>query len=88
MKQIVSLLITFLCYTSIQAKERIVELPAFDAWSSTSLEVQKIVLNDTATIVYIDAFYRPHNWIKNCNWQLFTGKRETIRNPVRSQYGT
>ena len=64
MKQIVSLLITFLCYTSIQAKERIVELPAFDAWSSTSLEVQKIVLNDTATIVYIDAFYRPHNWIK------------------------
>lgn len=64
MKQILSLLIVLLYCTTIQAKERIVELPAFDAWSSTSIEIQKIVLSDTATIVYIDAFYRPNMWIK------------------------
>ena len=64
MKQILSLLIVLLYCTTIQAKERVVELPAFDAWSSTSIEIQKIVLSDTATTVYIDAFYRPHNWIK------------------------
>lgn len=64
MKQILSLLIVLFCCTTIQAKERVVELPAFDAWSSTSIEVQKVVLSDTATIVYIDAFYRPNNWIK------------------------
>lgn len=64
MKQILSLLIVLLYCTTMQAKERVVELPAFDAWSSTSIEIQKIVLSDTATTVYIDAFYRPHNWIK------------------------
>lgn len=64
MKQILSLLIVLLYCTTIQAKERVVELPAFDAWSSTSIEIQKIVLSDTATIVYIDAFYRPNMWIK------------------------
>lgn len=64
MKQTITSLIVFFCCTMLQAKERIVELPAFNAWSSTSIEVQKIVLNDTATIVYIDAFYRPNNWIK------------------------
>ena len=87
MKQIVSLLITFLCYTSIQAKERIVELPAFDAWSSTSLEVQKIVLNDTATIVYIDAFYRPHNWIKIATGSYLqaNGKQYEIRSGVNME---
>ena len=64
MKQLFLSFIVLFCCTIVQAKERVIELPAFDAWSSTSLEVQKVVLNDTATIVYIDAFYRPHNWIK------------------------
>ena len=51
MKQLfLSFIVLFYC-TIVQAKERVIELPAFDAWSSTSLEVQKVVLNDTATIV-------------------------------------
>lgn len=64
MKQILSLLIAIVCCATLQAKERVVKLPAFDAWSTTTLEIQQIVLNDTATVLYIDAFFRPHNWIK------------------------
>jgi thiol-disulfide isomerase/thioredoxin len=43
---------------------RIIERPAFDAWNSSTLEFDKIEINDTATIFYIDAFYRPKNWIR------------------------
>lgn len=64
MKRVLSMIAILFCCTLLHAKERVVELPAFAVWSSTSLEVSKIVLNDTATIVYIDAFYRPNNWIK------------------------
>lgn len=64
MKKILSLLIVIVCCTTLQAKERVVKLPAFDAWSTTTIEVQQIVLNDTATVLYVDAFFRPNNWIR------------------------
>lgn len=64
MKKFLLLLCVLCSCTMKQTKERVVELPAFDAWSSTSIEVNKMVLNDTATIVYIDAFYQPNMWIK------------------------
>lgn len=53
-----------LCFTGLQAQERVVEQPAFDAWNSTTLEIDKIVLSDTATVFYIDAYYRPKYWIQ------------------------
>lgn len=48
----------------LQAQERVIEQPAFDAWSSTTLEIDKIVLSDTATVFYIDAYFLPKNWIQ------------------------
>ena len=57
-----SLLLCTLC--AAQAKDRVIERPPFLAWSSTSIEVDKIVMSDTVTTVYIKAFYRPKNWIK------------------------
>lgn len=47
-----------------QAKERVIDRPRFIAWSSTSLEIDKVVLSDTATVLHIKAIYRPNNWIK------------------------
>lgn len=87
MKQILTLLVVLFCCTTLQARERVVEQPAFDAWSSTSLEIQKIVLNDTATIVYIDAFYRPHNWIKigKDSYLQANGKQYKIRSGVNME---
>lgn len=64
MKQTILTLALLLCCTIVKANERVVEQPAFNAWSSTSLEIQKIVLSDTATIVCIDAYYSPNFWIK------------------------
>ena len=58
----ISLLLSILCMT--QAKDRIVERPPFLAQSSSSIEIDKIVMSDTVTTVYIKAFYRPKYWIK------------------------
>lgn len=64
MKHGLYLLMFLLCFTGLQAQERVVEQPAFDAWNSTTLEIDKIVLSDTATVFYIDAYYRPKYWIQ------------------------
>lgn len=64
MRKAFYLLALLLGYTYLQAQERVVEQPAFDVRNTNSLEIQKIVLNDTATIFYIDAYYRPKNWIR------------------------
>lgn len=59
MKHIISLLTLFLCCTSLHAQDRVVEQPAFEVRNTNTLEFQKIILNDTATIMYVDAYYRP-----------------------------
>jgi thiol-disulfide isomerase/thioredoxin len=41
-----------------------VERPAFDVWNSRTLEINKIEMSDSATILYVDAFYLPRNWIR------------------------
>ena len=64
MKHGLYLLMFLLCFTGLQAQERVVEQPASDAWNSTTLEIDKIVLSDTATVFYIDAYYRPKYWIQ------------------------
>lgn len=55
-------LLGLLGYT--QAKERVIDRPPFLSWSSNSIEIDKVVLSDTATVLHIKAFYRPKNWIK------------------------
>lgn len=64
MKHIISSFLLLLCSTSLLAQERVIEQPAFEVRSSNTLEFQKIVLSDTATVLYIDAYYRPKFWIK------------------------
>ncbi|MCC8171197.1 MAG: TlpA family protein disulfide reductase [Parabacteroides sp.] len=46
------------------AREKTVNRPPFTARSSATIEIDKIVLSDTATVFYIDAFYMPRNWIR------------------------
>lgn len=43
---------------------QIVERPAFGVRTSRVLEIDKIVLNDTATVLYLDAYYTPKHWIR------------------------
>ena len=52
----------FLCVgilVACQPRERVIDYPAFQAKNSASLEISRIVLNDSATIIYggSDIFY-------------------------------
>lgn len=42
----------------------VVERPVFEVWNSTALEIDKIELTDSSTVIHFDAFYRPKWWIK------------------------
>lgn len=65
MKQLLFCLLFFstLCCT-IQAKEKTIKCPPFLAWNSQSIEVDKVVMSDTATVLHIKAYYRPKYWIR------------------------
>ena len=52
-----------LCCT-LQAKNRVIDQPPFIVRNTTSIEVGKVVLSDTATVLHIYAKYRPKNWIQ------------------------
>ena len=59
---IIGLILCTVC--TVQAKDRVIERPPFIAWSSNSIEVDKIVMSDTVTTVFVKAYYRPKYWIK------------------------
>lgn len=85
MKQTFFLLIWLLGSTCLQAQDRIIEQPAFDAWNSTTLEVQKIVLSDTATVLHIDAYFRPKFWIQVVKETTLEANGKSY--PIRSAVG-
>lgn len=60
---LLSSLLLCICST-IQAKERVIERPPFIVTNNNSIEVGKVVLSDTATVLHIYAKYRPKYWIK------------------------
>ena len=41
----------------------VIERPVFEVWNSTTLEIDKIEMSDSATIFYIDAYYLPKKQI-------------------------
>lgn len=85
MKHGLYLLISLLCCSGLQAQEHIVEQPAFDAWSSTTLEIDKIALSDTATVFYIDAYYRPKYWIQVAKESFLQADGKTY--PIKTSDG-
>lgn len=52
-----ALLLIPLLAACAQKRPEVVERPAFDSWSSTAMEIDKIELSDTATVFYIDVYY-------------------------------
>lgn len=51
-------------YACSEKRPAAVERPAFDVWNSGTLEIDKIEMSDSATILYVDAFYSPGQWIR------------------------
>lgn len=64
MKRFLTLMLVLFSVAMLQAEERVINLPAFSGWNSQTIEIQKIVLSDTAAVLHIDAFYEPGWWIK------------------------
>ena len=55
-----------------QPRERVIDYPAFQAKNSASLEISRIVLNDTATVIYADVEQYPGGW------DLYLGERAKV----------
>lgn len=73
MKQLVLFTCFLLSLAYAQAQEKIIEQPPFINWSSRSLEIDKVGLSDTATVLHIKAFYRPNNWIRIASGSFLKG---------------
>ena len=57
--------------------ERVVEDPLIEASNSTTLDIVKVSLCDTATVLDIEAWYTPHFWIRiDHGTYLQAGKRK------------
>ena len=78
---IIGLIFCTIC--TIQAKDRVIERPPFLAWSSNSIEIDKIVMSDTVTTVYIKAFYRPKYWIKIATGSFLKDNNGMLYPPFR-----
>lgn len=59
-----TLLLTAVIVSCQQKRPASVEKPVFETWSSDVLEVEKVETSDTATILHLDAFFRPGWWIR------------------------
>ncbi|MDR0541495.1 MAG: TlpA family protein disulfide reductase [Dysgonamonadaceae bacterium] len=64
----------------------LVERPAFIFRNTSALEIDKVELSDTATVLYINAFYSPHSWIK-IDPNSFLTDNKGKQYPVRSTEG-
>ena len=83
---IISFLFCTICIVQVEAKDRVIKCTPFTAWSSTTIEIEKIVINDTATTLHIKAFYEPKNWIKVATGSFLKDNNGTIY-PIRKGVG-
>ena len=66
MKRMILLFASVLCGLAGCTEKRpsVIERPVFEVRNSGTLEIDKIEMNDSSTVLYIDAYFRPKNWIK------------------------
>lgn len=63
LQHLVTAILLCVCCT-LQAKNKVVDQPPFIVRNTTSIEVSKVILGDTATVLHIYAKYRPKYWIQ------------------------
>lgn len=67
--------------TAFAQSGRTVEYPFIEMANTYSVDVAKVELADTATVLHIDAYYRPHYWISIASkgYLLADGKRYALK---------
>jgi len=77
----------FVC-TGCNKRPAVIEHPVFDVWNSTTLEIAQIELNDSATVLHIEAYYRAGSWIRIDEASYLTPSNDHTRKfPVVSAEG-
>ncbi len=64
MKRFSILLLALATCCILQAKDRIVKQPPFIVRNTSTIEIDRVVMSDTATVLDIKAYFRPNNWIR------------------------
>lgn len=61
--------------------DKTIEHPFIEAANTMSLDIAKVELSDTATVLHTDAYYRPHYWIKisSESYLLADGKKYALK---------
>jgi len=82
-KQWIGIVFAFLAILSgCTNNRRVIENPAFVARNTDALDINKVELNDTATVLYMEAYGAPKGWIQIDSLSFLTdnqGKKYTIR---------
>lgn len=86
MKQTLTLIVGLILCCSIQAKSRVIERPSFCVRNTTTIEVSKVTLSDTATVLHIYAKFRPKYWIQIAK-ESFLRDNNGETYPLRSGIG-
>ncbi|MDF9829021.1 TlpA disulfide reductase family protein [Parabacteroides sp. PF5-6] len=84
MKQFHYLLILFFSFFFVQCQnraDRVIERPVYGFQNNTTLEIDKVELTDSATILYVDAYFYPNNWIRidSATYIRANGKNYTVQ---------
>lgn len=86
MKTLCALLLALSTLCSLQAKDRTVNRPPFIARNTSTVEIDRIVASDTATVLDIKAFFTPHYWIRISGESYLLGD-DGKKYPIRSGNG-
>lgn len=65
--------------TTMFAQLKVVELPPSIHSNTTSVEIRRVTLSDTAAVLDIDAFFRPGWWIKIASGSYLLAERKTAQ---------
>lgn len=60
---ILTLLLT-LTFSQFSYGEKVIERPRHGLMNTATIEIDKVILTDTATVLFIDAYFRPNWWIR------------------------
>lgn len=60
----VASLLPALMLTACHTGPKTVDFPLIESANTTTLDIAKVELNDTATVVHVNAYFRPHYWIR------------------------
>ena len=73
MKKLFIILLALPCLMSFKESDRIIEKPIFGIRDFGMLEINKIILTDTATILHIEAFLNPYFVLNICSLTYLQG---------------